>query len=105
MPSFERVNQEEIYWQIENNRGQIIAGSRNLYGQHINDSETLKKIDENTFSWDPELNGIPLRAMSMQLMSQNKLTYRITVATNDRIRHFAIDQYHYGNQFTRTAAY
>ena len=92
LPSFERVNQEEIYWQIENKRGQIIAGSRNLYGQHINDSETLKKIDENTFSWDPELNGIPLRAMSMQLISQNKLTYTITVATNDRIRHFAIDQ-------------
>jgi heavy metal sensor kinase len=95
LPSFERVNQEEIYWQIENKRGQIIAGSRNLYGQHINDSETLKKIDENTFSWDPELNGIPLRAMSMQLISQNKLTYTITVATNDRIRHFAIDQLRY----------
>ncbi len=90
--SFKRVNQEEIYWQIENDRGQIIAESRNLYGQRINDSETLKKMDENTFSWDPELNGIPLRAMSMQLISQNKFTYRITVATNDRIRHFAIDQ-------------
>ncbi|MEH6991981.1 ATP-binding protein [Neobacillus drentensis] len=90
--SFERVNQEEIYWQIENDRGQIIAESRNLYGQRINDSETLKKMDENTFSWDPELKGKPLRAMSMQLISQNKFTYRITVATNDRIRHFAIDQ-------------
>lgn len=90
--SFESVNQEEIYWLIENDRGQIIAESRNLYGQRINDSDTLKKMDENTFSWDPELNGIPLRAMSMQLISQNKLTYRITVATNDRIRHFAIDQ-------------
>lgn len=90
--SFERVNQEEIYWQIENDRGQIIAESRNLYGQGINDSDTLKKIHENTLSWDPELNGIPLRAMSMQLISHNKLTYRITVATNDRIRHFAIDQ-------------
>lgn len=90
--SFERVNQEEIYWQIENDRGQIIAESRNLHGQRINDSETLKKMDENTFSWDPDLNGIPLRAMSMQLISQNKFTYRITVATNDRIRHFAIDQ-------------
>lgn len=90
--SFESVNQEEIYWLIENDRGQIIAESRNLYGQRINDSDTLKKMDENTFSWDPELNGIPLRAMSMQLISQKKLTYSITVATNDRIRHFAIDQ-------------
>ncbi|WP_144552876.1 ATP-binding protein [Bacillus sp. X1(2014)] len=90
--SFESVNQEEIYWTIETDRGQIIAESRNLYGQLINDSETLKKMDENTFSWDPELNGIPLRAMSMQLISENKLTYRITVATNDAIRHFAIDQ-------------
>lgn len=92
LPSFERVNQESIYWQIENERGQIIAESSNLYGQRIYDSETLKKMDENTFSWDPELNGIPLRAMSMQLISHNELTYRITVATNDRIRHFAIDQ-------------
>ncbi|MBV7506208.1 HAMP domain-containing protein [Bacillus sp. sid0103] len=90
--SFESVNQEEIYWIIETDRGQIIAESRNLDGQLINDSETLKKMDENTFSWDPELNGIPLRAMSMQLISENKLTYRITVATNDTIRHFAIDQ-------------
>lgn len=92
LPSFKRVNEEEIYWEIENERGQIIAGSDNLDGQRINDSETLKKMDENTFSWDPELNGIPLRAMSMQLKSQNKLTYKITVATNDRIRHLAIEQ-------------
>ncbi|WP_129728881.1 sensor histidine kinase [Ectobacillus funiculus] len=93
LPSFKRVNQDEIYWQVENERGQIIAGSHNLYGQHIKDSKTtLKRMDENTFSWDPVLNGVPLRAMSMQLKSQNKFTYKITVATNDRIRHFAIDQ-------------
>ncbi|MED1469824.1 sensor histidine kinase [Bacillus salipaludis] len=92
MKSFKRVKQEEIYWQIENERGQIIIESQNLFGQRINDSKTLKNIDENTFSWDPELNGIPLRAMSMQLKTPNKLTYKITVATNDMIRHFAIDQ-------------
>ncbi|GAA3333931.1 hypothetical protein GCM10020331_099910 [Ectobacillus funiculus] len=69
---FKRVNQDEIYWQVENERGQIIAGSHNLYGQHIKDSKktTLKRMDENTFSWDPVLNGVPLRAMSMQLKSQ-----------------------------------
>ena len=86
------VKKEEIYWQIENDQGKVIAASQNLYGQRINVSGTLKEIDENIFTWDPELNGIPLRAMSLPQISQNKLTYKITVATYDRIRHFAIDQ-------------
>lgn len=92
LPASVRDKKEEIYWQIENDQGKVIAASQNLYGQRINVSGTLKKIDENIFSWDPELNGIPLRAMSLSQISQNKLTYKITVATHDRIRHFAIDQ-------------
>ena len=86
------INKEEMYWQIENDQGKVIAASQNLHGQHINVSGTLEKIDENIFSWDPELNGMPLRAMSLPLLSTNKLTYKITVATYDGIRHFAIDQ-------------
>ncbi len=92
LPVSAGVKKEELYWQIENDQGKVIAASQNLQGQRINVSGTLKKIDENIFSWDPELNGIPLRAMSLPQISQNKLTYTITVATYDRIRHFAIDQ-------------
>lgn len=92
LPVLAGVKKEEIYWQIENDQGKVIAASQNLYGQRINVSGTLKEIDENIFTWDPKLNGIPLRAMSLPQISQNKLTYKITVATYDRIRHFAIDQ-------------
>ena len=92
LPVLAGDKKEEIYWQIENDQGKVIAASQNLYGQRINVSGTLKEIDENIFTWDPELNGIPLRAMSLPQISQNKLTYKITVATYDRIRHFAIDQ-------------
>lgn len=92
LPVSAGVKEKEIYWQIENDQGKVIAASQNLYGQRINVSGTLKKIDENIFSWDPELNGTPLRAISLPQISQNKSTYKITVATYDRIRHFAIDQ-------------
>ncbi len=92
LPVSAAINEEEMYWQIENDQGKVIAASHNLHGQRINVSGALEKIGENIFSWDPELNGIPLRAMSLPLISTNKLNYRITVATSDGIRHFAIDQ-------------
>ncbi|WP_245719868.1 ATP-binding protein [Paenibacillus tianmuensis] len=85
------IQKEEMYWQIENEQGQVIAASQNLHGQRIV-SATMNMVDEKSFSWDPELNGIPLRAMSLPLLTKNKLTYRITVATYDRIRHVAIHQ-------------
>ncbi|KRE22790.1 HAMP domain-containing sensor histidine kinase [Paenibacillus sp. Soil522] len=92
LPVSAPINEEEMYWQIENDQGKVIAASQNLHGQRIDVSGTLEKIGENIFSWDPELNGIPLRAMSLPLISTNKLNCRITVATSDGIRHFAIDQ-------------
>ncbi|MCP1311594.1 ATP-binding protein [Paenibacillus tyrfis] len=86
------IQKEEMYWQIENEQSQVITASQNLHGQRIKVSETMNMVDEKSFIWDPELNGIPLRAMSLPLLTQDKLTYRITVATYDRIRHVAIDQ-------------
>lgn len=92
LPVSAGVQKEELYWQIENAQGNVIAASQNLHGQRINDSDALQKIDEHTYVWDPELNGVPLRAMSIRLQSKKQFTGEITVATYDRIRHFAIDQ-------------
>ncbi|MDR6884328.1 hypothetical protein [Bacillus sp. 3255] len=38
------------------------------------------------------MNGIPLCAMTIPRISPNKVTYTITIATYDRIRHLAIDR-------------
>ncbi|PEZ72690.1 ATP-binding protein [Bacillus sp. AFS017274] len=89
-PSFEMVNEEEIYWQIENKQGQIIAGSHNLHGKRIKRSDVLEKKDENVLIWNTELNGTPLRAMSAPMSSKGILNFQITVATYSRILELSI---------------
>ncbi|WP_028403133.1 sensor histidine kinase [Ectobacillus panaciterrae] len=87
--NFVSVNEEEIYWQVENERGQIIARSHNLHDNRIKRSEVLEKIDENVLVWDTEVNGAPLRAMSAP-MSEGVLHYQVTVATYSRILKLSI---------------
>ncbi|RAP77292.1 ATP-binding protein [Paenibacillus montanisoli] len=92
LPVSSGIEKEEMYWQVEDGQGNVIAASQNLHGERISVSETLEKTENRIIRWDPELNGIPLRAMSLPLITHQKTTYRITVAANDRIKHFAIEQ-------------
>ncbi|MEK4536295.1 ATP-binding protein [Peribacillus sp. FSL K6-1552] len=88
LPSFAGVNTEEIYWHIENGRGEIIARSHNLHGKRIKRSNVLDRKDENFSVWDTEFNRTPIRAMSMN--SKEKEKYQVTVATYSRMLNVSI---------------
>ncbi|OAH57737.1 hypothetical protein AWH48_01580 [Domibacillus aminovorans] len=90
LPSFAGINKEEIYWQIENERGQLIAGSHNLHGKQIKRSNVLDRKVENVSVWNTDLSDTPIRAMSMSMSSKGILKYQVTVATYSRILEVSI---------------
>ncbi|MEH6947480.1 ATP-binding protein [Bacillus sp. JJ634] len=90
LPSFAGVNTEEIYWQVENEKGQIIAQSHNLHGKRIKRSNVLEKKDGNFSVWNTEFNHTPIRAMSAPMNSEGIVNYQVTVATYSRILEVSI---------------
>lgn len=90
LPSFARVNKEEIYWQIENEQGQIISESHNLHGNRIKRSNLIEKKNENFLVWNTELNGTPIRAMSVPMSPNGSFKYQVIVATYSRILELSI---------------